>query len=116
MNCSYYSALGNDDEAYLLARAIQFFTPGIPLVYYVGLLAGANDIERVESTKVGRDINRHPFTEDEAVGELERPVVQVRLHDFNVCKYVGFWRVCACHVCELAGSAMSVCSCALVVH
>ena len=78
MNCSYYSALGNDDEAYLLARAIQFFTPGIPLVYYVGLLAGANDIERVESTKVGRDINRHPFTVDEAAGELERPVVQAR--------------------------------------
>lgn len=77
MNCAYYSAVGNDDRAYLLARAIQFFTPGIPLVYYVGLLAGANDIDLVESTKVGRDINRHAFSEEEAAGELERPVVQV---------------------------------------
>ena len=29
---------------YLLARAIQFFLPGIPQVYYVGLLAGHNDM------------------------------------------------------------------------
>jgi hypothetical protein len=78
MNCAYYSALGNADEPYLLARAIQFFTPGIPLVYYVGLLAGANDIERVECTKVGRDINRHMFSGDEAREQLERPVVKVR--------------------------------------
>jgi sucrose phosphorylase len=25
------------------ARAIQFFAPGMPQVYYVGLLAGSND-------------------------------------------------------------------------
>lgn len=40
VNTTYYSALGNNDDAYLLARAIQFFAPGIPQVYYVGLLAG----------------------------------------------------------------------------
>ena len=40
LNCTYYSALGDDDRAYLLARAIQFFTPGIPQVYYVGMLCG----------------------------------------------------------------------------
>ena len=28
------------DDRYLLARALQFWTPGIPQVYYVGLLAG----------------------------------------------------------------------------
>jgi hypothetical protein len=28
-----------------MARAIQFFTPGLPMVYYVGLLAGRNDHE-----------------------------------------------------------------------
>jgi sucrose phosphorylase len=77
-NCAYYSALGDADEAYLLARAIQFFTPGIPLVYYVGLLAGANDIESVERTKVGREINRHMFDDGEAREQLERPVVKVR--------------------------------------
>ena len=35
VNTTYYSALGNNDAAYLLARAIQFFAPGIPQVYYV---------------------------------------------------------------------------------
>ncbi len=51
INCTYYSALGNDDNAYFIARAVQVFAPGIPQVYYVGLLAGENDIELVEKTK-----------------------------------------------------------------
>jgi hypothetical protein len=78
INCSYYSAVGDKDLWYLLARAIQFFTPGIPLVYYVGLLAGANDIELVENTKNGRDINRHSYGLEEAVAETDRPVVKAR--------------------------------------
>lgn len=77
INCSYYSAVGDRDDWYILARAIQLFTPGIPLIYYVGLLAGRNDLELVEETKTGRDINRHPYTLDEAVAEAERPVVKV---------------------------------------
>lgn len=44
-NCTYYSALGGNPRHYLLARAIQFFTPGIPMVYYVGLFAGLNDYD-----------------------------------------------------------------------
>ncbi len=76
LNCTYYSALGDDDASYLLARAIQFFAPGIPQVYYVGLLAGRNDIELLERTKQGRDINRHGYTMDEIEAETEREVVQ----------------------------------------
>jgi len=76
INCTYYSALGGDDDAYILARAIQFFAPGIPQVYYVGLLAGENDIELVERTKVGRDINRHPYTTKEVARNVSRPVVR----------------------------------------
>ncbi len=76
INCTYYSALGGDDDAYILARAIQFFAPGIPQVYYVGLLAGENDIELVERTKVGRDINRHPYTKAEVAENAARPVVK----------------------------------------
>ena len=76
VNCSYYSALGDDDNAYLLARAVQFFAPGIPQVYYVGLLAGKNDLELLEETKVGRNINRHYYKLDEIEGEVQRPVVQ----------------------------------------
>ena len=51
VNTTYYSALGNQDDAYLLARAIQFFAPGIPQVYYVGMLAGSNDVDLMERTK-----------------------------------------------------------------
>ena len=76
MNCTYYSALGDNDKAYLLARAIQFFTPGIPQVYYVGMLCGKNDIEWLEKTKEGRSINRHNYTMDEIQEEMERPVVK----------------------------------------
>ncbi|WP_280768353.1 sucrose phosphorylase [Salipaludibacillus daqingensis] len=75
LNCTYYSALGNKDDAYVLARAIQFFTPGIPQVYYVGLLAGENDIELLEETKEGRNINRHYYTKEEIDENMKRPVM-----------------------------------------
>ncbi len=76
VNTTYYSALGNNDKAYLLARAIQFFAPGIPQVYYVGMLAGANDIELLEKTKNGRDINRHYYSVEEVEENQKREVVQ----------------------------------------
>ena len=78
VNCTFYDALGRDDEAYLLARAVQFFLPGIPQVYYVGLLAGENDMALLAQTGVGRDINRHHFDEVEIDTALKKPVV-VRL-------------------------------------
>ncbi len=74
INCTYYSATGEDDDAYILSRAIQFFAPGIPQVYYVGALSGRNDTALIEKTKQGRDINRHPYTLEEIEKELERPV------------------------------------------
>ena len=76
VNCTFYDALGRDDRRYLLARALQLFLPGVPQVYYVGLLAGTNDLERLERTGVGRDVNRHAYTEDEVLAALERPVVR----------------------------------------
>nr|CAA9321833.1 MAG: GH13_18 / GH13 / GH13_4 [uncultured Nocardioidaceae bacterium] len=76
VNCTYYDALGGDDARYLLARLLQFFTPGIPQVYYVGLLAGSNDMELLERSGVGRDVNRHHYTPGELAEALERPVVQ----------------------------------------
>ena len=85
VNCTYYSALECNDDSYLAARTIQFFAPGIPQVYYVGLLAGENDIDLVELTKNGRDINRHNYTLDEIAIEIEKPVVQrlLRLMEFR---------------------------------
>ena len=76
VNCTYYDALGRDDRAYLIARAIQFFAPGIPQVYYIGLLAGHNDMALLARTQVGRDINRHHYAAPEIAAALERAVVR----------------------------------------
>jgi sucrose phosphorylase len=76
VRCSYYSALGSDDEAYLSARAIQFFAPGIPQVYYAGLLAGENDAEAVKRTGEGREINRHNYAMEEIEARVEKEVVK----------------------------------------
>jgi sucrose phosphorylase len=73
---SYYSVLGCDDDAYLSARALQFFTPGIPQVYYAGLLAGVNDTEAVQRTGEGREINRHNYSLDEIDSRVREDAVQ----------------------------------------
>ncbi|WP_288271827.1 sucrose phosphorylase [uncultured Bifidobacterium sp.] len=76
VNSTYYSALGCNDQHYLAARAVQFFLPGVPQVYYVGALAGANDMELLHRTNVGRDINRHYYSVEEIDRNLKRPVVK----------------------------------------
>jgi sucrose phosphorylase len=76
LNCTYYSALGEDDERYVAARAIQLFARGVPQVYYVGLLAGANDSTAVERTGEGRAINRHDYSSIEIEDALGRAVVR----------------------------------------
>ena len=76
VNCTFFDALGRNERDYLLARAIQFFLPGVPQVYYVGLLAGENDMALLAATGVGRDINRHRYGEADFAAALERPVVQ----------------------------------------
>ncbi len=73
---TYYSLLGCDDTSYLIARAIQFFTPGVPQVYYVGLLAGKNDEIGFKRTGDGREINRHNYSLEEIDQAVQRPVVQ----------------------------------------
>jgi sucrose phosphorylase len=84
VNCTFYDALGRDDARYLLARALQLFVPGIPQVYYVGLLAGANDLELLRRTGVGRDVNRHHYSDEEVAAALERPVVAA------LCRLIRF--------------------------
>ncbi|HLZ10798.1 MAG TPA: sucrose phosphorylase, partial [Chloroflexota bacterium] len=76
LNCTYYAALGNNDDKYVAARAIQLFARGVPQIYYVGLLAGANDYGATSGAGDGRAINRHNFTNEEIDLALTRPVVQ----------------------------------------
>jgi sucrose phosphorylase len=84
VNCTFYDALGRNDNEYLIARALQFFAPGVPQVYYVGLLAGSNDMKLLDRTRVGRDINRHYYTSREVADQLARPVVQGLLNLIRV--------------------------------
>ena len=77
--CTYYDACGSDDKAYLLARAVQFFAPGIPQVYYVGMLAGRNDIEALRRGEERRSINRHQYSENEIREACSRDVVKTLL-------------------------------------
>ena len=85
VNCTYFSALESNEDSYITARTIQFFTPGIPQVYYVGLLAGENDVELIEQTQNGRDINRHNYSLNEVRSEITKPVVKrlLKLMEFR---------------------------------
>ena len=76
INCTYYDALGADDNRYLMARAVQFFTPGIPQVYYVGLFAGRNDFDYFRETGQARDVNRHNYSLEEIEEAFKCPVVK----------------------------------------
>jgi sucrose phosphorylase len=76
VNCTYYDALGRDDQQYLMARLLQFLLPGVPQVYYMGLLAGTNDIDLLTATGVGRDINRRYYDPHSLSEALTRPVVR----------------------------------------
>lgn len=75
INLTYRCAVG-DDEGYVAARAIQLFAPGVPQVYYVGLLAGENDDAAVRRTGEGRAINRHDYTPDEINVALDTELVR----------------------------------------
>lgn len=79
VNCTYYNALGASDFDYLVARAIQFFAPGVPQVYYGGLFACENDMELLAKSNVGRDINRPYLDADIISKSLAKPVVKALL-------------------------------------
>jgi len=83
INCTYFSAVGSE-EAYLLSRAIQFFAPGIPQVYYVGLLAGENDYILMNRTDFPRNISRHNYMVEEIREEVKKPIVR------DLCKLMRF--------------------------
>lgn len=82
---TYFSILEEDEKRYLCARAIQLFAPGIPMVYYEGLLAGKNDIDGLMKSSDHRDINRHNFPWEEIDEHMNRSVVKrlIKLLEFR---------------------------------
>jgi sucrose phosphorylase len=79
INATFFSALGGDETAYLLARAVQLWVPGDPQLYYVGLLGGLDDVELFERTGQGRDVNRHVYTDGEIAAALDSTVTRAQL-------------------------------------
>lgn len=85
LTCTFYDALKQNDDAYVAARAIQLFAPGIPQVYYAGWLALSNDVEAAEATGDPREINRHHLTRAQVDAAAQVPVVKriTRLMEFR---------------------------------
>lgn len=76
---TWASAMRGRPDRCLLGRAVQLFAPGTPLIYYMGLLWGENDVRRAEATLDGGEIQRHGYTEAEIAAALRRPPVQQTL-------------------------------------
>ena len=81
VNATYFSALGEDEKKFLLARAIQLFMPGKPQVWYLDLFAGRNDLEAVHRAGEGghKEINRTNLSAADTEAGLQRPIVQKQL-------------------------------------
>lgn len=81
VNATYFSALGENEQKLLLARAIQMFMPGIPQVWYLDLFAGTNDYEAVKRSKTAghKEINRTNLSMEDIKERLQWPVVQQQL-------------------------------------
>ncbi|WP_397364734.1 alpha-amylase family glycosyl hydrolase [Olleya sp. R77988] len=60
VNATFFSALGEDEQKMLLARAIQLFMPGIPQIWYLDIFEGKNNYEAADNAGSGghKEINR----------------------------------------------------------
>ncbi|MCB1761621.1 MAG: glycosidase [Gammaproteobacteria bacterium] len=78
VNATFFSALGEDENKLLLARAIQMFMPGIPQVWYLDLFAGTNNYAAADSagTAGHKEINRTTLANSDIEQGLKRPVVR----------------------------------------
>jgi len=90
----------------VLSRAVQFFLPGEPQIYYVGLLNGMDDRGLFEQTGQGRDVNRHIYSPAEIDKALESDVTKailglVRLRNNPVFEGSFSWQ-------QLSSNAMSL--------
>ncbi len=97
INATLPNILAND-TAYVASRAVQFFLPGEPQVYYVGLFNGMDDRELFKKTGQGRDVNRHNYTPAEIAEALEQPVTKAIIALARIRNHAAFegefsWKV-----------------------
>lgn len=81
VNATYYSALGEDDNKMLLARALQLFMPGKPQIWYLDLFAGKNNHKAVKLAGADghKEINRTNLSAEQIALGLQQEVVQNQL-------------------------------------
>ncbi|NEX16548.1 MAG: glycosidase [Halochromatium sp.] len=81
INATFFSALGEDEQKLLMARAIQLFMPGIPQVWYLDLFAGKNDYEAADRGGAAghKEINRTNLSLEDVEAGLKRLVVRDQL-------------------------------------
>jgi sucrose phosphorylase len=81
INATFFSALGEDEHKFRLARAIQLFMPGIPQIWYLDLFAGKNDYAAADQggTAGHKEINRTTLTMDDIEHGLQRIIVKDQL-------------------------------------
>ena len=78
INSTFFSALEENEKKFLLARAVQLFTPGTPQIWYYDLFAGVNDYEA--ATRMGpKEINRKNLTYREMSAKIGRNIVKKQL-------------------------------------
>ena len=77
VNATFFSALGEDQQKLLLARAIQMFMPGIPQIWYLDIFAGENNYEAADAggSAGHKEINRTNLTMQNVKAGLKRKVV-----------------------------------------
>jgi sucrose phosphorylase len=95
VNATYFSALGEDEQKFLLARAIQMFMPGKPQIWYLDFFTGKNNHKAVEKAGSGghKEINRTNLTVGQVQEGLRKNVVQEQLKLLrlrNTCPAFGF--------------------------
>ncbi|WP_298237581.1 sucrose phosphorylase [uncultured Algibacter sp.] len=81
VNATFFSAIGEDEQKLLLARAIQIFMPGIPQVWYLDIFAGKNDYEAADKAGNGghKEINRTTLSVTDVKEGLKKPIVRNQL-------------------------------------
>jgi len=81
VNATFFSALGEDEQKLLLARAIQIFMPGIPQVWYLDVFAGKNDYEAADrgGNAGHKEINRTTLTMEDVEAGLKKHSVLSQL-------------------------------------
>ncbi len=87
VNTTFFSALGENEQKMLLARAVQLFMPGTPQVWYLDLFAGKNNYEAVKQAGPAghKEINRTNLSPETVERGLKRPVVLEQLKMIRLC-------------------------------